>query len=161
MLISKAVLVIAVLSASVGGYVMVDTYQLKPGEVITPLGIQNKSQVREIGGVVISVEPSALSMAKGESKVLTVSILAKNLTENIPLTLGIQEFPTEQLPGGITAEFNPAAIILEPDQKTSSNLTLSIDQTAEEGKYKLRVIVSSDTLFSTVGRDIIDLTIKS
>lgn len=160
MLISKAVLVIAVLSASVGGYVMVDTYQLKPGEVITPLGIQNKSQVREIGGVVISVESTALSMAKGESKVITVSFLAKNLTENTPLALGIQKFPTEQLPGGVTAEFNPAALTLEPDQKISSNLTISIDQTAEEGKYKLRVIVSSDILFSTVGRDIIDLTVE-
>lgn len=160
MLISKAVLLVAVLSASVGGYVMVDTYQLKPGEVITPFGAMNKSQVKEIGGVLVSVEPIALSMAKGESKVITVSLLAKNLTENTPLTLGIQKFPAEQLPGGVTAEFNPATITLEPDQKTSSNLTISIDQTAERGKYKLRVMVSGDTPFSTVGRDIIDLTVE-
>ncbi len=162
--ISKVVILIAVLAASIGGYVMINPHPLKPGEVITPFGIQNKSQLQEIIRVSISVEPSMLSMAKGESKVTTVSLLGENLTENTSISLGIQKlFPREQLPKGITAKFYPETTTLEPNQKISANLTISTDQTAEEGVYKLQIVpaLATDVPISKAGRDIIDLTIKS
>ncbi len=172
MTISKIIILIAVIAASVGGYVIINTYPLKYGEVntpkpdkvITPFGIQNNTQAREAPGILVSIEPIALSMAKGESKVITVSISARNLTGNTSINLGIQRlFPTEQLPAGIKAKFDPATINIEPDQKVSSNVTLSIEQTAEEGKYKLQITptISIAAPTSIAGEDIIDLTIKN
>ncbi len=171
MIISKIVILIAVIAASIGGYVIINTYPLKSGEVntpkpdkvITPFGVQNNSQAREAPGILVSVEPFALSMAKGESRVITISVSARNLTENTSINLGIQRlFPTEQLPTGIKAKFDPETINIEPDQKVSSNLTLSIDQTAEEREIKLQIIptVSTTLPISIAGKDIIDLTIR-
>lgn len=171
-MISKTVILIAVIVALIGGYVIINTYLLKSGEVITPkpdkvitpLGVLNKSQAREAPGILVSIEPSALSIAKGESKVVNVSVSARSLTVNTSINLGIQRlFPTKQLPAGIKAKFDPATINLASNEELSSNLTLSIDQTAEEGEYKLQIIptISIASPISIAGRDIIDLTIGS
>ena len=91
----------------------------------------------------ISASPTTLTIAQGESKTTTVSVLSMN-NFNSAVSLGIANWPS-----GLTSSFNPTDVIPPAGQSATSILTIAVAKSAPLGTYGLTVTGTSGSLVRT------------
>jgi len=91
----------------------------------------------------ISASPTILTMAQGESRTTTVSVLSIN-NFNSAVTLSISNWPS-----GVSHSFNPTDVIPPAGQSATSILTIAVAKNAPLGTYGLTVTGTSSSLVRT------------
>jgi len=91
----------------------------------------------------ISASPTTLTIAQGESKTTTVSVLSIN-NFNSAVTLSISNWPS-----GLTPSFNPTDVIPPAGQSATSILTIAVAKNAPLGTYGLTITGTSGSLVRT------------
>lgn len=122
----------------------------------TPVGTHQLTVVGSGGGIThllnitlvtvdfsISVSPNTLTMAQGESRTTTVSVLSIN-NFNSAVTLSVSNWPS-----GVTSSFNPTDVIPPAGQSATSILTVAVAKNAPLGTYGLTITGTSGSLVRT------------
>jgi len=91
----------------------------------------------------ISVSPTTLTMAQGESRTTTVSVLSIN-NFNSAVTLSVSNWPS-----AVTPSFNPTDVIPPAGQSATSILTIAVAKNAPLGTYGLTITGTSGSLVRT------------
>ena len=91
----------------------------------------------------ISASPTTLTMAQGESRTTTVTVLSIN-NFNSAVTLSISNWPS-----GVTPSFNPTDVIPPAGQSAASILTIAVAKNAPLGTYGLTVTGTAGSLVRT------------
>lgn len=139
-------------------YYVINPFHFKPDKTTTTITESNITTVirrlpvpKPLATVQMEFEP--LTMKRGESKVITVILNCCLLSKwgNIPdeelgkiktVKIGMSVSActkTGKLPEGVTAKFNPEYLTLKLNQTTFSNLTVSVNNTAEFGTCPLYI----------------------
>jgi len=92
----------------------------------------------------ISASPTTLTIAQGESKTTTVSVLSIN-NFNSAVTLSISNWPS-----GLTSSLNPTDLIPPAGQSATSILTIAVAKNAPLGTYGLTITGTSSSLVRTL-----------
>jgi len=91
----------------------------------------------------ISASPTTLTMAQGESRTTTISVLSIN-NFNSAVTLSISNWPS-----GVSYSFNPTDVIPPAGQSATSILTIAVAKNAPLGTYGLTITGTSGSLVRT------------
>ena len=91
----------------------------------------------------ISASPTTLTIAQGESKTTTVSVLSIN-NFNSAVALSVSNWPS-----GVTSSFNPTDVIPPAGQSATSILTIAVGKNAPLGTYGLTITGTSGSLVRT------------
>ncbi len=147
----KIVLSCAVILLFVWGGIAVSTTTSTESN-ITPV-IRILPPPKPVATVQMEFEPTSLTMKRGESKVITIILnccvlskfgivpdeeLGKIKTVKIALSVG-SCIETGKLQEGVAAKFNPEYLTLKLNQTAYSNLTVSVNNTAESGTCPLYI----------------------
>jgi len=91
-----------------------------------------------------SASPTTLTIAQGESKTTTVSVLSIN-NFNSEVALSVSNWPS-----GLTSSFNPTTVIPPAGQSATSILTIAAAKNAPLGTYGLTITGTSGSLVRTL-----------
>jgi len=91
----------------------------------------------------ISASPTTLTIAQGEFKTTTVSVLSIN-NFNSAVALSVSNWPS-----GVTSSFNPTDVIPPAGQSATSILTIAVGKNAPLGTYGLTITGTSGSLVRT------------